>query len=48
MAVNEFSNLTRHSQLYKHVLKAVAMGYRNWKNIKYFVESHMGRPIYDK
>lgn len=48
VAVSEISNLTRQSQLYKHVLKAVAMGYRNWKNIKYFVESHMGRPIYDK
>ncbi|MEM2725377.1 MAG: ATP-binding protein, partial [Candidatus Nezhaarchaeales archaeon] len=28
VAASEISNLTRYSQLYKHVLKAVAMGYR--------------------
>lgn len=24
------------------------MGYRNWRNIEYFIESCIGRPIYDK
>lgn len=48
VALRELSNLARYSEFYKHVLKAIAMGYKNWRNIKYFVESHLGRPVYDQ
>ncbi|MEM3895862.1 MAG: ATP-binding protein [Archaeoglobaceae archaeon] len=48
IAAKELSNLIKGSRLYEHVLKAMAMGYRNWKNIGYFVESRLGRPVYDK
>jgi len=48
VAKTELINLTKPSELYKHVLKAIAMGYKNWSNVKYFVEAHVGRPVYDK
>ncbi|MDI9643316.1 MAG: ATP-binding protein [Archaeoglobales archaeon] len=48
IAVRELSSLIKGSRLYEHVLKAIAVGYRNWKNIGYFAESRLGRPVYDK
>lgn len=40
MVVSRTSNLTRHSRPYRCVPKTVAMNYGNWKNVKYFEESH--------
>ena len=45
LALSEVRKLGNLSELYVHVLKAVAMGYDRWNSIKKAAEAWMGRPV---
>ncbi len=45
IALDELRNLYNYSPLYIHILKAIAMGFNNWSNIKRAVEAWTGRTI---
>lgn len=48
LARSELRKLVRTSNNYKYLLRAVAMGYKNWKMIKSFFEMQIGRKVDNK
>jgi len=47
-ALGELEKIVRSSKLYRHILRAVTMGYRNWSAIKRAVEAWIGTYIHNK
>ncbi len=48
VAFGELEKIVRSGKLYGHILRAVAMGHRNWSAIKRVVEAWVGTYIYNK
>lgn len=48
LALDELKKIAKLSNVYGHVLRAIAMGYRNWSYIKRVVEAWMGMQIHDE
>lgn len=48
VAFSELEKIVRSGKLYGHILRAVAMGYRNWSAIKRAVEAWTGTYVYSK
>ena len=48
MVTGELDRIVRYGSLYKHVLRAIAMGYKNWSAIKRAVEIWTGARVPNK
>lgn len=47
IALDEIKKLSSYSQLYIHILRAIAMGFNNWSSIKKAVEAWIGKTLND-
>jgi AAA+ ATPase superfamily predicted ATPase len=48
MASGELDKIIRYGKFYKHILRAIAMGYKNWSAIKRGIEVWTGTRVHNK
>ena len=48
VALTELRGVARQSELYGHILRAVALGYKRWSTLKRVVEVWLGRRVSDE
>jgi AAA+ ATPase superfamily predicted ATPase len=48
MASGELDKIIKYGKLYKHILRAIAMGYKNWSAIKRAIEVWTGTRVHNK
>jgi AAA+ ATPase superfamily predicted ATPase len=48
MASGELDKIIKYGKLYKHILRAIAMGYKNWSAIKRGIEVWTGMRVHNK
>jgi AAA+ ATPase superfamily predicted ATPase len=48
VALSELRGVARQSELYGHIVRAVALGYKRWSTLKRAVEAWLGRRVSDE